>query len=94
MDQQVSPATVVVVLILVVAIVVALYFLVIQQPGTEEGLDTGLPAAPVKEVPPGEDAEAPAEEATTEQPAAEGETAEVSASEGTEVEQPIVPEEE
>jgi len=44
MDQQVSPAVLVVVLILIVAIVVALYFLVVQ--ATPQVVSTGGVARP------------------------------------------------
>jgi len=71
MDQQVSPAVVVIVLILIVAILVGLYFLVVErggQPADEEAMmdmgpvdDEGLPVGwNIRKA--GEDAEEDAEQ--------------------------------
>ena len=77
MDQQVSPAVVIVVLILVVAIMVALYFLWAQRPESEEGTGAGVPVDSIKTLAP-EGEEPPAEEGAVEEEApAEGEAAEM-----------------
>ncbi len=50
MDQQVSPAVVVIVLILIVAILVGLYFLVVERkPGPAED-EPGMNGAPIEDV--------------------------------------------
>ncbi len=78
MDQQVSPAVVIVVLILVVACVVALYFLWVQHPESGEGGGAGVRIDLMRPpVPKGE--EAPAKKgAAEEESSAEGDTAEMS----------------
>jgi len=48
MDQQVSPAVVIIVLILIVAILVGLYFLVVERsPQSDQG-DPGMEVAPME----------------------------------------------
>ncbi len=82
MDQQVSPALVIVVLILVLAIVVALYYLVVQNPAAEEGEGVGVPVGPASQPPLAEGAtEALAEETESpvQPPEAEGEAEETPA---------------
>ncbi len=73
MDQQVSPAVVVIVLILIVAILVGLYFLVVERkPASEQPADEvppGVEMAPEPGVGPG----APAEEAGAEEQAPQSE---------------------
>lgn len=63
MDQQVSPAVVIIVLILIVAILVGLYFLVVErkpQSGEDE---------PVMDMVPVDDGEVPPDAGTTDEPA-------------------------
>jgi hypothetical protein len=90
MDQQVSPAVVVIVLILIVAILVGLYFLVVER-GPQTSEEAGMDMAPMEagEMPPdqgpaedvdadgGGDAEADQPDTATEQTDenSEGETA-------------------
>ncbi len=82
MDQQVSPAVVIVVLILVLAIVVALYYLVVQNPTVEEGEDVGVPVGPLVKPPSVEEGAGTVTEETespAQPPEAEGEAGETPA---------------
>lgn len=81
MDQQVSPAVVIIVLILIVAILVGLYFLVVERESQGGEGEPGVDVGPLDEGAPPQDTEA------TEDTGGAGETEAESDAEGDQADQ-------